>query len=53
MNSQYQVKSMLKEKASLLQKHGEYRFEISLGIILLTLLNPRSKPKRTQKALFI
>ena len=26
MNSQYQVKSMLKEKASLLQKHEEYLF---------------------------
>ena len=26
MNSQYQVKSMLKEKASLLQKHDEYLF---------------------------
>ena len=26
MNSQYQVKSMLKEKASLLQKHGKYLF---------------------------
>ena len=26
MNSKYQVKSMLKEKASLLQKHDEYLF---------------------------
>ena len=26
INSQYQVKSMLKEKASLLQKHDEYLF---------------------------
>ena len=26
MNSQYQVKSMLKEKVSLLQKHDEYLF---------------------------
>ena len=27
MNSQYQVKSMLKEKGSLQQKHDEFQFE--------------------------
>ena len=48
MNSQYQVKSMLKEKASLLQKHDEYLFrkKLSSGTILPTPSNPKNKPKR-------
>ena len=46
MNSQHQVKSMLKEKASLLQKHGKHLFGKSSGTILPTPSNPRKKSKR-------
>ena len=46
MNSQYQVKSMFKEKASLLQKQDEHLFGKRSGIVLLTSSNPRNKPKR-------
>ena len=41
MNSQYQVKSMLKEKALLLQKHGEYLF----GKKFRNHIDPKYKPK--------
>ena len=46
MNFQYQIRSILKEKASLLQKHDEYLFEKSSGTSLLTPSNTRNKPKR-------
>ena len=45
MNSQYRVKSMLKGKVSLLQKHDEYLlFGKNSGTKLLTPSNPRNKP---------
>ena len=45
MNSQYQVKSMLKQKVTLLQKHDNHLFGKSLGAIFLTPSNPRNRPK--------
>ena len=56
MNSQYQVKSMLKEKMSLMQNMANIYSEKSSGTILLTPSNPRDKQRdfhRTKYALFI
>ena len=46
MNSQYQVKSMFKEKVSLLQNMTNICSEKSSGTILLTLSNQRNKSRR-------
>ena len=56
MNSQYQVKSMLKEKVSLIQNMTNIYSEKSSGTIFLTPSNPKDKQKdfhRTKYALFI
>ena len=42
-NSQYQSKSILKEKPSLLQKHEKHLFGKNSRTILLTPSNPRNK----------
>ena len=49
MNSQYQVKSMLKEKASLLQKHDEYLFRKKLRNHIADTI----KSKKQTKEIFI
>ena len=49
MNFQYQLKSMVKEKASLLQNMTNIYSEKRSGAILLTPSNPRNKPKRFLK----
>ena len=46
INSQYQVKSMLKEKASLLQRHDEYLFTKTFRNHIADTSNPRNRPKR-------
>ena len=49
MNSQYQVKSMLKEKVSLLQKHDEYLF----GKKLRNHIADTIKSKKQTKEIFV
>ena len=53
MNSQYQKKTMLKEKAALLQTHdtGKNCSRKSLGITLLIHLNQREKLEKSLQIL--
>ena len=57
INSQYQVKSMLKEKASPLQKHDEYlfgkKFRNHTGRTIKTQKTNQGDSYRTQKVLLI
>ena len=55
MNSQCQVKSMLKEKASLLQKYNQYLFGKTFRKHIADTIKSKKQTKeiRTQKSLFI
>ena len=51
INSQYQVKTMLKEKAALLQKHDNELSERKTGVTLLTQSNQREKQRKSSQIL--